>query len=147
MLLHLDFNSETPIYQQIRNQVVVGVAEGRLAPGERLPTIRALAEDCGVTEAELRTRFGKRVAMNAPIQGTAADIIKLAMIRVEEELKPYGEDAVLILQVHDELIVDCAAHVKDEVAEKLSAVMGSVVELAVPLIAEVGFGENWLDAK
>ncbi|MBE5780204.1 MAG: DNA polymerase I [Clostridiales bacterium] len=91
--------------------------------------------------------FGKRVAMNAPIQGTAADIIKLAMIRVEEELKPYGEDAVLILQVHDELIVDCAAHVKDEVAEKLSAVMGSVVELAVPLIAEVGFGENWLDAK
>ena len=48
MLLHLDFNSETPIYQQIRNQVVVGVAEGRLAPGERLPTILALAEECGV---------------------------------------------------------------------------------------------------
>lgn len=48
MLLRLDFNSEIPIYQQIRNQVVLGVAEGRLAPGERLPTIRALAEECGV---------------------------------------------------------------------------------------------------
>lgn len=48
MLLRLDFNSETPIYQQLRNQVVVGIAEGRLAPGERLPTIRALAEDCGI---------------------------------------------------------------------------------------------------
>ena len=48
MLLRLDFNSETPIYQQIRNQVVLGVAEGRLPPGERLPTIRALAEECGV---------------------------------------------------------------------------------------------------
>lgn len=48
MLLHLDFNSEIPIYQQIRNQVVVGVAEGRLTAGERLPTIRALAEECGI---------------------------------------------------------------------------------------------------
>jgi len=48
MLLHLDFNSEIPIYQQIRNQIVVGVAEGRLLPGERLPTIRGLAEECGI---------------------------------------------------------------------------------------------------
>lgn len=48
MLLHLDFNSETPIYQQIRNQIVLGIAEGRLASGERLPTIRALAEESGI---------------------------------------------------------------------------------------------------
>ena len=91
--------------------------------------------------------FGKRVAMNAPIQGTAADIIKLAMIRTEEQLAPYGNDAVLILQVHDELIVDCTATLKEEVAQKLDAAMESVVELSVPLIAEVGWGENWLDAK
>ena len=91
--------------------------------------------------------FGKRAAMNAPIQGAAADIIKIAMVRVYKKLREEDLDARLILQVHDELIVDCTATLKEEVAQKLDAAMESVVELSVPLIAEVGWGENWLDAK
>ncbi|MDL2225085.1 DNA polymerase I [Eubacteriales bacterium OttesenSCG-928-M02] len=91
--------------------------------------------------------FGKRVAMNAPIQGTAADIIKLAMIRVYDELAPYGEDATLILQVHDELIVDCKKEISQEIAELLDASMEGITSLSVPLVADVGIGDNWLSAK
>ena len=91
--------------------------------------------------------FGKRVAMNAPIQGTAADIIKLAMIRVQEALKEYGEDAVLILQVHDELIVDCIEELSQTVAQKMRTAMEDVVSFRVPLTVSVGIGKDWLSAK
>lgn len=91
--------------------------------------------------------FGERVAMNMPLQGTASDIIKAAMIEVDKKLVEGGYKAKLIMQVHDELIVDCPLSEKDNVEKLLKTCMQNVAELSVPLIADVGSGENWLEAK
>ena len=91
--------------------------------------------------------FGERVARNAPIQGTAADIIKLAMIRVYEKLKLEVPTAKLILQVHDELIVECDEKDAQKVSELLSTEMKNAVKLEVELLADASFGKNWLEAK
>lgn len=91
--------------------------------------------------------FGKRAAMNAPIQGTAADIIKIAMIRVYKRLKEEQLDARLILQVHDELIIEASEKDKDKAAKILSYEMEHAASLAVPLIADVNEGKSWYDAK
>ena len=91
--------------------------------------------------------FGERVAMNMPLQGTASDIIKAAMIDVGKKLAEGGYKAKLIMQVHDELIVDCPLSEKDNVEKLLKTCMQNVAELSVPLIADVGSGENWLEAK
>lgn len=90
--------------------------------------------------------FGERVALNMPIQGTAADIIKLAMIAVWKRLKQEKLQAKLILQVHDELIVECPESEGEEVARILEEEMEQVVHLAVPLIAEAHVGKSWADA-
>lgn len=89
--------------------------------------------------------FGVRVAMNSPIQGTAADIIKIAMIRVDRRLKESGLDAHLILQVHDELIVECHADVANAARDILVEEMENAVSLAVKLKVEAATGENWYD--
>ncbi len=89
----------------------------------------------------------ERMAMNSPIQGTAADIIKLAMIRVHKALKEKGLKAKLVLQVHDELIVEAPAEEAEAVMEILTGQMSSVVELKVPLEAEAKAGKSWYDAK
>lgn len=91
--------------------------------------------------------FGERVAMNMPLQGTASDIIKAAMIEVERRLEKGGYNAKLIMQVHDELIIDCPAGEEKEVSDLLKNCMQEVVKLDVPLIADVGSGQNWLEAK
>ena len=91
--------------------------------------------------------FGERVARNAPIQGTAADIIKIAMIKVDERLKKEGLSARLILQVHDELIVEAPAFEGMQVAMLLQEEMENAVKLSVPLVAEAAMGETWYDAK
>lgn len=91
--------------------------------------------------------FGERVARNMPIQGTAADIIKIAMIRVQSRLKSENLDAKLILQIHDELIVEAPENEAKEVAEILTSEMENVVKLSVPLIAESSIGKTWYDAK
>lgn len=91
--------------------------------------------------------FGERVAMNSPIQGTAADVIKIAMINVARKLRESGCDARLILQVHDELLIEAHRDCADKVAEILRHEMENAVDLAVPLIAEVSVGENWFDNK
>ena len=91
--------------------------------------------------------FGKRAAMNAPVQGTAADIIKIAMVKVYERLKNEGLDARLILQVHDELIVEASCDCADEAGRILREEMQNAVQLSVPLTADVGRGESWYDAK
>lgn len=91
--------------------------------------------------------FGERVAMNTPIQGTAADIIKLAMVRVFERLKKEGMRSRLILQVHDELIVESPDDEAERAAEILTEEMENVVSFKVKLIAEASIGENWLEAK
>ena len=91
--------------------------------------------------------FGERVAMNSPIQGTAADIIKVAMIRTAEKLEKSGYDARLIMQVHDELIIECHKNVADEVLSLLVDCMENASKLSVPLSVEAHTGKNWYDAK
>ena len=91
--------------------------------------------------------FGRRVAMNSPIQGSAADVIKIAMIRVERALREAGIDAILIMQVHDELIIDSAEECAVEAAEILRREMEGAVSLSVPLFAETSAGKTWFDAK
>ena len=91
--------------------------------------------------------FGERVALNAPIQGTAADIIKLAMIKTSKRLSESGLDAKLILQVHDELIVESSKSDAQEAAKILSEEMEKVCALDVPLEAEAAMGDTWYDAK
>lgn len=91
--------------------------------------------------------FGERVARNAPIQGTAADIIKIAMIKVDKRLTKESLEARLILQVHDELIVECPAHETMVVAMILQEEMEKAVKLSVPLVADSAVGENWFEAK
>ena len=91
--------------------------------------------------------FGKRAAMNTPVQGTAADIIKLAMVRVHEALKREGLRSRLILQVHDELLLECPPEEVAQAARILQSAMESVIELRVPLSAEVHQGANWAEAK
>ena len=82
-----------------------------------------------------------------PIQGTAADIIKIAMIRVEDRLKKEGMKSRLILQVHDELIVEAPEEEAEKAAALLTEEMRGAAELAVPLLADAGTGKSWYDAK
>ena len=91
--------------------------------------------------------FGVRVALNMPIQGTAADLMKLAMVRVERRLADEGLAAQLIMQVHDELIVECPEDEAARVQALLEEEMSGVMTLAVPLPAEAHCGKNWLTAK
>lgn len=106
---------------------------------------RALPE---LAASNFNTRsFGERVARNMPIQGTAADVIKLAMVRVDERLHKENLKAKLILQVHDELIVECPEEEKEAVARLLTEEMEGAVHLSVPLTAEAHWGINWLEAK
>lgn len=91
--------------------------------------------------------FGERVAMNSPIQGTAADIIKLAMIRVTEQLKKYQLDATLILQVHDELLIEAHRDCAESVKNILIDCMENAVHLSVPLSVDAHIGNSWFDAK
>ena len=90
--------------------------------------------------------FGERVAMNSPIQGTAADIIKIAMIRVDQALKKSGYDAKLILQVHDELIVECHKDHREAVLTLLKQEMENAVTLSVPMLVDAKWGKDWYDA-
>jgi len=91
--------------------------------------------------------FGERVALNAPIQGTAADIIKIAMIAVSRRLEAEGLKSRLVLQVHDELIVEAPRAEAEQVARILTEEMEKAYTLSVPLVAEAAIGENWYDAK
>ncbi len=106
---------------------------------------RALAE---LNSSNHNTRaFGERVAMNMPIQGSAADIIKLAMVRVHDELKARGLKAKLVLQVHDELLIDTPEDEAEQVVPLLRECMCSVVQLKVPLTADVNCARSWYDTK
>ncbi len=135
---------------------------------ERYPGVRAFMDECvrrghelGYAETLFGRRrelyelaspnrnvrsFGERAAMNTPVQGTAADIIKLAMVRVARRLREGGYRARLILQVHDELVVEAPLEEADEVSRLLRDTMESVVALKVPLVAEVSRGRDWEQA-
>ena len=101
-----------------------------------------LSASNGMTRA-----FGERVARNAPIQGTAADIIKIAMIKVDKRLTEENLEARIVLQVHDELIVECPSHESMRVAMILQEEMEKAVSLSVPLVADSAVGKTWYDAK
>ncbi len=89
----------------------------------------------------------ERMTLNTPIQGTAADLIKLAMIRVDEALRANFPEAKLLLQVHDELIVECPEEIAGAVAKLMSEQMQGGATLDVPLLAEAKTGKSWYDAK
>ena len=95
----------------------------------------------------MQRSFGERVAMNAPIQGTAADIIKIAMIRVSDEMKKQNMKSRMILQVHDELLIEAAEEEVDEVKKILKEEMEHAASLSVPLLADMHTGKNWYEAK
>ena len=117
----------------------LGYAETLMGRRREMPELRS---------SNYNTRsFGERVAMNMPLQGTAADIIKLAMIRVHAALKREGLKAKLILQIHDELILDTPEEEVEQVRELLRREMENVMELKVPLVADVNVGRSWYDTK
>jgi DNA polymerase-1 len=102
----------------------------------------------GITDrnANIR-RAAEREAINMPIQGTASDIVKIAMLHVEEELKRISSKARLLMQVHDELLLEVPEAEVEGVSKLLKHEMESAVSLDVPLVADVGVGDNWMDAK
>lgn len=92
-------------------------------------------------------QMGERMALNTPIQGTSADIMKMAMIKVANEFKKNNLNSKMILQVHDEIIVDVVESEKELVSKIVKDCMENVYALKVPLVAELNYGENWYDAK
>ena len=96
---------------------------------------------------KMRQKFGERVAMNSPIQGTAADVIKLAMIRAHRMLREEKLDARLILQVHDELLIEAHKDSAERAKQILRQAMEGVADYAVPLTVEIQIGKTWFDAK
>jgi DNA polymerase-1 len=92
-------------------------------------------------------KAAEREAINMPIQGTASDIVKIAMLHVDEEFRRHGFDARLLMQVHDELLVETPAAAAAAVSEVLKREMEKAVVLDVPLVVDVGVGDNWMDAK
>jgi len=101
-----------------------------------------------LTASNFNIRQGaERIALNTPIQGTAADLIRLAMIRVDAALREQYPEAKLLLQVHDELIVECPESIAGEVAQLISREMEGIATLKVPLTAEAKIGKSWYDAK
>ncbi len=122
---------------------------------------RALAHDRGYVETlfgrrlylpeinvsnKMRVQAAERTAINAPMQGTAADIIKHAMLRVDNWLTDSGADARMIMQVHDELVLEVAEDAVDTVCERICEEMSAAAELDVPLLVEAGIGDNWDEA-
>ena len=95
----------------------------------------------------MQRQFGERIAMNSPIQGTAADLIKIAMIHVDAALREKKLASRLILQIHDELLIETKAEEIEEVKKILEHEMIAAAQLRVPLIAEVKQGGSWYEAK
>jgi DNA polymerase-1 len=128
------YMDEIPV--QAREQGFVRSLYGRIRPlagiNDRNANIRRAAE---------------REAINMPIQGTASDIVKIAMLHVEDAFRREGLNAKILMQVHDELLVECAVNDADRVALTLKREMEKAVELDVPLVADTGIGDNWMDAK
>ncbi|MCO8101141.1 DNA polymerase I [Acinetobacter indicus] len=125
-------------YMQRTRQVALEQGFVETLTGRRLYTPDIDARNMMVRKA------AERAAINAPLQGSAADIIKMAMVEVDKMLP--RDQAKMLLQVHDELVFEVDADVADELAPKLAEVMQSVIELSVPLVVEVGKGQNWDEA-
>jgi DNA polymerase-1 len=128
------YMEETP--RQVRESGVVRTLFGRIRP---IPDINNRSH-------ALRSR-AEREAINAPIQGTAADLVKIAMIRVHERLRREKLGARMMLQVHDELLLEVPENEIDRTTEVVRAEMEAVHPLAVPLVVDLGVGNNWMEAK
>jgi DNA polymerase-1 len=128
------YMEETP--SLVRQTGIVRTIFGRIRP---IP-------DIGNRNHNLRAR-AEREAINAPIQGTAADLIKIAMIRVHERLRREKLAARMILQVHDELLLEVPEAEVERTEQVVKQEMESVYEMAVPLLVDVGAGKNWMEAK
>ncbi len=128
------FMDEVP--ETARKEGLVRSIYGRIRP---VPTIND-------RNGQVRAR-AEREAINMPIQGTASDIVKIAMLKVDEALKRENLRARMVMQIHDELLVEAPADETERVAALLKREMESAVELDVPLEVEVGIGDNWMDAK
>ncbi|HEX8148129.1 MAG TPA: DNA polymerase, partial [Pyrinomonadaceae bacterium] len=128
------FMEEVP--EQARETAVVRSIYGRIRP---VPTIND-------RNGNIRAR-AEREAINMPIQGTASDIVKIAMLKVEEALRSAGLEAQMVMQVHDELLVEAPKKEAKRVEEILCREMETAVELSVPLEVEAGVGDNWMDVK
>ena len=147
-VFHVPFEEVTS--QQRRNAKAVnfGIVYGISSFG--------LSQDLSITRKEaaqyiedyfMQRSFGERVAMNAPIQGTAADIIKIAMIGVHKRLRERQMKSRLVLQVHDELLIEAYQPELEEVKAILREEMEQAVSLDVPLEVDMHTGENWYEAK
>ena len=113
---------------------------------------RLLGKDPMEIELDVARRGGMeaqqlRAAANAPIQGSSADIIKLAMIQLQAAIEQQGLPARLLLQVHDELVLEVDPQAMDTTRELVVSTMEKAVELSVPLVADTGIGANWMEAK
>jgi DNA polymerase-1 len=95
---------------------------------------------------KMRVQAAERTAINAPMQGTAADIIKRAMLAVDNWLQDGGVDARMIMQVHDELVLEVAQGEVESVCATLCELMSGAAQLSVPLLVEAGVGDNWDEA-
>ena len=125
--------------QVVENAKAIGYTETLYGRRRYIPELKS---------SNFNIRSGaERIALNTPIQGTAADLIKLAMIRVEKALNENFPEAKLLLQVHDELIVECPQEIAPQVAELISREMQTVAQLKVPLTAEAKYGKSWYEAK
>lgn len=138
------YNQEYPQVREYMDQLVAGAYENGYV--ETLFGRRRFLPELQSPNRNLRN-FGERAAMNAPIQGTAADLIKIAMVRTDQRLRAAGLQARLVLQVHDELIVEAPAAEAETVAVLLKAAMEGALDLRVPLLAEVHRGQRWSDCK
>ena len=124
------------LVEEVKSQGYVSTIYGRRRP---IPELKS--------GNFMQRSFGERVAMNSPIQGTAADIMKIAMIRVDRALREEGLKARIILQVHDELLIEAPVEEKDAVAELLKREMSGAAQFAVALEVDVNTGETWFDTK
>ncbi len=101
-----------------------------------------------ILDRNFNTRsFGERLAQNSPIQGSAADLIKVAMIRIQQVLRTSALEARMLLQVHDELVFECPPHEEESLHALVEREMTSAIALDVPLVVDIGTGVNWLEAK
>ncbi|MBQ9806274.1 MAG: DNA polymerase I [Clostridia bacterium] len=127
----------------LKNIIKTGYEQGYVTTlfGRR----RSIPELLGTNK--MQQKFGERVAMNSPIQGTAADVIKLAMVRAHKMLAESGIDARLILQVHDELLIEAHRDCAERAKEILKVAMEEAVDYTVPLCVEIQIGNTWFDAK
>lgn len=94
----------------------------------------------------MRRQYAERTAINAPMQGTAADIIKRAMLSVSEWIQDSGSDTRMIMQVHDELVFEVSTSTLDNSVENIRRCMNNAADLSVPLVVDIGRGDNWDEA-